>query len=120
MKALEEDPWNKTYKIAMKKIRKCQTALCETMDLMKEIIHSLFPDGPCLGDGDPIGLSDEVIPPVSTEELERSIKRINGNRKTPGSDGVNTILLHAARLAGGMMIKVILSDVLRRDGKCPN
>ena len=106
LKASEEDPWNKTYKIAMKKIRKCQTALCETMDsdLMKEIIHSLFPDGPCLGD--PIDLSDEVIPLVGTEELKRSIKRINGNRKTPGPDGVvNTILLHAARLAGGIMIK---------------
>ena len=105
---MEKDPWDKPCKIVIKKLKSSLSGLYETMkEVVKEIVSSLFPMRQSILDSNvPAVGSEEEIPPVIPEDLEKYIRRINENKKASGPDGIiNTILARIVGTAGGAWTK---------------
>jgi Reverse transcriptase (RNA-dependent DNA polymerase)/Endonuclease-reverse transcriptase len=79
---IEQDPWGKGYKIAMKKLGGALPKLPD--NLVSEIVETLFPEQE-IGEREVVPIED--FPPITVEEVHSAGRRI-AKGKAPGPDGI--------------------------------
>ena len=114
---VELDPWGRPYKVVMKKIKGSYAPPPKCPELLHRIVTTLFPrqlQEPCVIEA---GISEDVFPQITKEELLAACKRV-GNKKAPGPDSIpNMALKHA--ICAHPEVFVDLYNSCIKEGKFP-
>lgn len=92
---IDNDPWGKTYQTVMARIKHTSMLSPTCLIHLRKIVALLFPRQPDFEYGFENREVEEMIPPVTQEELLKACSR-TGTRKAPGPDGIPNIALKAA------------------------
>ncbi|XP_035741893.1 uncharacterized protein LOC118450315 [Vespa mandarinia] len=89
--SIEEDPWDRPYKLVLGKLRPYAPPVTETMEdeVLKNILSKLFPGGPGTDEPQEPTLSEVTI---SVEEVLVAAWKGKG-RKAPGLDGIPDVVV---------------------------
>ena len=94
LQEVDSDVWGRPYKVAMKRLKSQAIPSPTCSVLLKRIVETFFPQQPSC-EIQLICRYDDVIPPVTIEELRKACTKV-GNHKCSGLDGIRNIALKAA------------------------
>lgn len=92
---LEEDPWNKPYRIVLKRLNRSPSDLTQRLPLeeVNNILDELFPVMETTPPPPELLNTPRDCPRLELEELERALSLTATRRPSPGPDGVDTRMI---------------------------
>ena len=124
--SLNEDPWGRSYKLVMNKLRQWAPPITQGMDpqLRERVVSALFP-ADCEGISAPpfLGMPEDTTNwsselGVTAEKLRHAVRRLRKRNTAPGPDGVHGRVLALASSALGDRLRQLF-DCCLRTGRFP-